>query len=128
MSEDSLHDLGISLEFVPIHEQLPHRKAIYVCAFDCVYLTQSRATACTHTHKEHLNTMLACPHCDHHVWSIDAWVKHVHHHQSELPMFLELKLQQILPTESTEILEAISVSQDVKKWMFSLTTILVGTS
>ena len=30
MSEGSLHDLGISLENLPIHEQLPHRKAIYL--------------------------------------------------------------------------------------------------
>ena len=59
--------------------------------------------------------MLGCPHCDHHVWSTDAWVKHVHHCHSELPMFLELKLEQISPAESTEILEAINVSQDVKK-------------
>ena len=68
MSEGSLHDLGISLEFLLIHEQLPHRKAIYVCAFNCGYHAQSRATACIHTHMEHLNTFLGCPQCDHHVW------------------------------------------------------------
>ena len=67
MSEGSLHDSGISQEFLPISEQLPHRKAVYLCAFDCGYHAQSRATVCTHTHKEHLNTMLGCPHCDHHV-------------------------------------------------------------
>ena len=59
--------------------------------------------------------MLGCTHCDHHVWSTDAWIRHVHHCHSELPIFLELKLEQTLPAESTEILEAINVSQDVKK-------------
>ena len=59
--------------------------------------------------------MLGCPHCDNRVWSTDAWVKHICHCHLELPMFLELKLQQILPAESTLILEAISVPQDVKK-------------
>ena len=106
MSEGSLHDLGISLEFLPFHEQLPHRKVIYLCVLDCGYYAQSRATACTHTHNEHLNTMSGYPHCDHHVWSTDAWIKHVCHCHSELSMFLELKLEQILPAESTEILEA----------------------
>ena len=57
MSESSLHDSGISLEFLLIREQLPYRKAIYLCAFNCGYCAQSRDNACTHTHKEHLNTM-----------------------------------------------------------------------
>ena len=64
--------------------------------------------------------MLGCLHCDHHVWSTDAWVKHVQHYHSELPMFLELKLEQISPVESTEILEDINVSPDVKKYTFHL--------
>ena len=59
--------------------------------------------------------MLGCHHSDHHIWSTDASIKHVCHHHSELPMFLELKLEQILPAESTEILEAINMLQDVKK-------------
>ena len=58
--------------------------------------------------------MLGCPHCDHHAWSTDAWVKHVCHHHLELPIFLELKLEQLSLAESTEIPEAISVPQDVK--------------
>ena len=106
-SESSLHGSFISQGFLLIHEQLPHRKAVYLCAFDCSYHVQSRATICTHTHKEHLNTMLGHLHCNHHVWSTDAWVKHVHNHHSELPMFLELKLEQVSPAESTEVLEAL---------------------
>ena len=35
MSEGSLHHSGISLEFLLICEQLPHRKAIYLCTFNC---------------------------------------------------------------------------------------------
>ena len=57
INEGSLHESGINQEFLPIREQLPHRKAVYLCGFQCVYCTQSRATVCTHTHKEHLNTM-----------------------------------------------------------------------
>ena len=72
--------------------------------------------------------MLDCPHCDHHVWSTDAWVRHVHHHQLELPMFHELKLEQVSPAESTEVQVALGQSQHVKKWIFSLTYILVDTS
>ena len=64
-------------EISPIHEQLPLTEAVYLCAFNCDYHAQSRATVCTHTCKDHLNTMLGCPHCDCHVWSTDAWVKHV---------------------------------------------------
>ena len=69
INEESLHDSGISQEFSPIHEQLPHSKAVYLCAFNCGYCTQSRATVCTHTVKEHLNlnTILGSAHCDHHV-------------------------------------------------------------
>ena len=89
MNEGSLHDSGISQVFLLICEQLPHRKAVYLCAFDCSYYDQSRATVCTHTHKQHLNTMLGCPLCDHHVWSTDAWVKHSCNCHSELPMFLD---------------------------------------
>ena len=78
IKESSIHDSGISQEFLPIHEQLPHRKAVYLCGFNCAYHTQSTTMLCTHTCKVHLNIMLGCPHCDHHVWCTDAWVKHVH--------------------------------------------------
>ena len=57
--------------------------------------------------------MLGCPHCDHHVWSTDARVKHVHNCHSELLMFLELKLEQVSPAESTKFLEALGQSQHV---------------
>ena len=115
MSKASHHDLGISLEFLTIHEQLPYRKVVCLCAFNCDYHAQNRATVCTHIHKEHLNTMLGCPHCNHHVWSTNTWVKHVKHHHPELPMFLELKLEHVSSVESAEVLETISVPQDVKK-------------
>ena len=115
INEFSLHDSGISQEFLPIHELLHHRKAVYLCAFNCGYCAQSRATVCAHTCKEHLNTMLGCSHCDHHVWSTHAWVKLVCNHHSELPMFLEMKLQPVSPAESTEVLEALGMSQDIKK-------------
>ena len=115
MSESSLHDSGISLEFLPICEQLPHGKAVYLCAFDCGYHAQSRATVCTHICKKHLNTMLSCPHCNHHVWSTGTWVKHVEHCHPGLPMFLELKLVQVFSAESAEGLGTIKVSQNVKK-------------
>ena len=42
---------------------------------------------CTHTHKDHLNTMLGCPYCNHHMWFTVAWVKHVVTHHTKLPMF-----------------------------------------
>ena len=54
--------------------------------------------------------MLGCTHCDHNVWSTGAWVKHAHHHDLELPMFLELKLEQVSPAESTKVLEALGRS------------------
>ena len=41
INEGSLHDSGISQEFLPICEQLPHRKAIYLCGFNCDYHVQS---------------------------------------------------------------------------------------
>ena len=44
MSEGSLHDSGISLECLLIHEQLLHRKVSYLCTFECSYPAQSRAT------------------------------------------------------------------------------------
>ena len=55
------------------------------CSFNCGYHAQSRTTVCTHNSKECLHTMLCCPHCDHHVWSTDAWVKHVYTHHSQAP-------------------------------------------
>ena len=48
VSEGSLHNSGISLEFLPICEQLSHRKAIYLCAFGCGHHVQSRVTTCTY--------------------------------------------------------------------------------
>ena len=121
INEGSLHDSGISQEYVPIQEQLPHRKAVYLCRFQCTYYAQSRATICTHTHKEHLNTMLGCPHCDHLMWSTDAQVKHVHIHHPKLPMFIEMELEDVTPAESVEVLEVIATSQgppdtNVQKW------------
>ena len=77
INEGSLQESGISHKFLPIGEQLPYRKAIYLCGFNCGHCAQSRATVFTHTCKRHLNIMLGCPHYDHHVWSTDAWVKHV---------------------------------------------------
>ena len=35
INEGSLHDSGISQEFLPIHEQAPHRTAFYLCGFNC---------------------------------------------------------------------------------------------
>ena len=93
VNEGSLHDSGRNQEYLPIQEQLPHRKSVYLCGFQCRYCAQSRATVCTHPQNEHLNTMLGCPHCDHHVWSTDAWVKHVHTHHPELPMFIEMEVR-----------------------------------
>ena len=115
MSESSPHDSGRSQEFLPLHGQLPHRKAVYLCAFYCGYCAQSRTPVCTHTCKEHLNTMLGCPHCDHDAWSTDVWVKHVPNCHFELPMFLELKLKQVSPAGSTEVLDAVGMSQNIKK-------------
>ena len=56
--------------------------------------------------------MLGCPHCDHHVWSTDAWVKHVCIHYPELPMCIEMKLEHVFPSESAEVLEALATFQD----------------
>ena len=61
MNEDSLHDSGIIREYLPVCEQLLHSKAVYLCGFCCGCHGQSRATLCTHTCKEHLNTILGCP-------------------------------------------------------------------
>ena len=54
MNENSLHDSGIKPEYLPVHQKLPHNKAIYLCNFQCSYQAQSRATVCTHICKEHL--------------------------------------------------------------------------
>ena len=35
VNEVSLHNSGISQEYLPIGEQLPHRKAVYLCGFQC---------------------------------------------------------------------------------------------
>ena len=112
INEGSLHDSGISQEFLPICEQLPHRKAIYLCGVNCGYHAQSRAIVCTHTGKTHLNIMLGCPHCDHHVWSTNAWVKHVCTHHPEIPMFIEMKSEHVSPSESVEVLETLATQQD----------------
>ena len=37
INEGSFYDSGLSQEFLPIHEQLPHGKAIYLCGFNCGY-------------------------------------------------------------------------------------------
>ena len=121
INEGSIHDSGISQEFLPIQEQLPHRKAVYLYGFQCDYHTLSKAIVCTHTCKDHLNTMLGCPHCDHHMWSTNEWVKHVHTHHPKLPMLLEMKLEPVTPAESAEVLEALATSQgpsdtSVQKW------------
>ena len=58
INEGSLHDSGTGQELLPIHQQLPHRKAVYLCGFNCGYHAQSRVTVCTHTCKTHLNIML----------------------------------------------------------------------
>ena len=55
--------------------------------------------------------MLGCPHCDHHVWSTDVWVKHVCTHHPKLLMFIEIKLEHVPPAESADILEALVPSQ-----------------
>ena len=72
INEGSLHESGISQGYLPIWEQLLHRKAVHLCGFQCGYHMQSRATICTYTNKEHLNTMLGCPYCDHHMWSAEC--------------------------------------------------------
>ena len=93
MNEGSLHDSGITSEYLPVWEQLPHCKAVYLCGFHCGYHTQSRATVCTHTCKEHLNIMLVCPQCDHCVCFTDAWAKHILTCHPSFPMFTEMKLR-----------------------------------
>ena len=67
LDENSLHDSGIKPEYLPTCEKLPHNKAMYLCSFQCNYWAQSRATVCTHIHKEHLQVMLGGPHCKHKV-------------------------------------------------------------
>ena len=103
MYEGPLHDSGISQEYLPVWQQLPHSKAIYLCTFWCGYHAQSRATVCTRTCKEHLNTMLGCPHCEHCVWSTGAWAKHIQTHHTGFPLFMEMKLECVTPKESEEI-------------------------
>ena len=111
INEGSLHDSGINQEYLSFQEQLPQRKAVYLCVFQCGYCAQSRATICTHTCKKHLNTMLGCPHCNHRVCSTDAWVKHIHTHHPGLLMFIEIKLEHVTPAESAEVLEVLATSQ-----------------
>ena len=55
--------------------------------------------------------MLGYPHCDHHVWSTNAWVKHVCTCHPELPMFIEMKLEHVTAAESAEVLEGLATSQ-----------------
>ena len=55
--------------------------------------------------------MLGCPHCNHHVWSTDAWLKDVHTNHPRLPMFIEMKLEHVTPAESADVLEALATSQ-----------------
>ena len=100
VNEGSLHDSGVSQEFVPICELLPHKKVVYLYGLIVVIMFKVEPQS-THTPKTHLNIMLGCPHCDHHVWSTNAWVKHVHTHHPELPMFIEMKLEYVSPSEST---------------------------
>ena len=93
MNEGSLHDSGLSQEYLPVQEHLPYSKAVYLCGFHCSYHAQDRATICTYTSKEHLNTMLGCPHCEHCVWSTDALAKHICTHHPSFSMFLEMKVE-----------------------------------
>ena len=62
--------------------------------------------------------MLGHPHCDHHVWYTDAWVKHVCTHHPELPMFIEMKLEHVTPAESAEVLEVLASSQGLPIQVF----------
>ena len=62
MNESSLHDSDLKPEYFPVHEKLPHNKAICLCGFHHGYHTQSRATICTYSCKKHLHIMLGCPH------------------------------------------------------------------
>ena len=55
--------------------------------------------------------MLGCTHCDHHMWSTDAWAKHVHTHHPKLPSFIEMKLEPVTPVESSEVLGVLATSQ-----------------
>ena len=110
MNESSLPNSGIKPEYFPVHEKLPHHNAIYLCGFHCGYSAQSRATVCTHIHKEHLHSMLGCPHCEHCVWPTDAWAKHIHTHHPCFPMFVEVKLECVTPEESEEVLAVLTAS------------------
>ena len=93
MNKSSLHNSGIKPEYLPVHEKLPHNKAIFPCGFHCCYHAQNRTTVCTHIHKEDLHVMLGCPYCEHHVWSTDPWAKPICTHHPGLPMFVEMKLE-----------------------------------
>ena len=55
--------------------------------------------------------MLGCSHCEHHVWSTDAWAKHICMHHSGLPMFVEENLECAIPEESEEVLVVLNSSQ-----------------
>ena len=55
--------------------------------------------------------MLGCPHCEHQVWSTDAWTKHIHTHYPGLPMLVEVKMGCVTPEESEEVLAILSASQ-----------------
>ena len=102
---------GISQEYLLTRVQLPYRKAVYLCSFQCGYHAQIRATICTHTRQEHLKTMLGHPHCDPHMWSTDVWIRHIHTHYPRLPTFIEMKLKHVTPEESAEVLEVLATSQ-----------------
>ena len=55
--------------------------------------------------------MLGCPHCEHHVWSTDAWTKQMCTHHPSLPMFVEVKLECVTPEESMEVMAVLTASQ-----------------
>ena len=52
-----------------------------------------------------------CPHCEHCVWSTNAWAKHLCFHHSGLPMFVEMKLECVTPEKSEDVLVALTPSK-----------------
>ena len=55
--------------------------------------------------------MLGWPHCEHHVWSTDAWAKHICTCHPSFPMFVEVKLECVMPEESEEVLTVLAASK-----------------
>ena len=55
--------------------------------------------------------MMGCPHCEHHVWSTDAWTKHIHTHHPGLLIFVEMKSEDASHEESEEVLVVLASSQ-----------------